>query len=185
MSISRSSFGSLPKQAVGVANSRKTPFGIKAVGTFVPRLTAKAFQKYGFSAAGLITDWPAIVGGELATCTAPERLKWQPRPNGEGEEDTSPRRAATLVLRVDGARALDVQYRAQQIIERVNGYFGYRAIAELRIVQAPVAARSPARQAVPPGRPRREPITTGLAGVADAALREALARLGGGIRAGR
>ena len=48
------------------------------------------------------------------------------------------RSGATLVLRVDGGPRLDVQYKARQIIERINAYFGYAAIAELRIVQAPV-----------------------------------------------
>ena len=60
------------------------------------------------------------------------------------------RPGATLVLRVDGARALDVQYKARQIIERINAYFGYAAVAELRIVQAPMRQLPPAR----PPRPR-------------------------------
>ena len=54
----------------------------------------------------------------------------------------SARPGATLVLRVDPARALDVEYRARQIIERINAYFGYRAIAELRILQAPLPAHA-------------------------------------------
>ena len=34
----------------------------KAVGSFVPQLTRKAFEKYGFSTATLLTDWAVIVG---------------------------------------------------------------------------------------------------------------------------
>ena len=93
------------------------------------------------------------------------------------------RSGATLVLRVDGARALDVQYRARQIIERINAYFGYAAVAELRIVQAPVAGRLPLAR--PPGRAATEPLTHEVAHIADPALRGALARLGAGVRAGR
>ena len=53
--------------------------------------------------------------------------------------DAAARRSgAMLVLRVDGAKALDVQYRAQQIIERINAYFGYAAVAQLRVIQAPM-----------------------------------------------
>ena len=180
-----------PRQAVSFQRKRPNMlFGVKAVGSFLPGLTRKAFEKYGFSAASLITDWPAIVGRELAASTAPERLKW-PRQVERGEDDSAPsgpasasrgRPGATLVLRVDGAHALTVQYGARQIIERINAYFGYAAVAELRIVQAPVGEGLPPAR---PERPRLEPLTAEVAGVADAGLRDALARLGAGIRAGR
>jgi hypothetical protein len=183
-----------PRQAVSFQRKRPNAlFGVKAVGSFLPGLTRKAFEKYGFSAASLITDWPAIVGRELAASTAPERLKW-PRQVERGEDDSAPsgpsgpasasrgRPGATLVLRVDGAHALTVQYGARQIIERINAYFGYAAVAELRLVQAPVG-----EGLLPPKPERRrlEPLTAEVAGVADAGLRDALARLGAGIRAGR
>jgi hypothetical protein len=92
------------------------------------------------------------------------------------------RPGATLVLRVDPAHALDVQYNGRQIVERINAYFGYAAIAELRILQAPVAAPNPDRN-----RPRSSPLplTAEVAGIADAGLRDALGRLGAGIRAER
>ena len=66
------------------------------------------------------------------------------------------RPGATLVLRVDGGRSLDVQHNARQIIERINAYFGYAAVAELRIVQAPVGVEDQlARAGAPPSRARR------------------------------
>lgn len=114
----------------------------KAVGSFVPSLTRKAFEKFGFSTATLITDWPRIAGAELASYTLPDRLKW---PRGAanadhgGEDDEGGRPGATLILRVDPARALDVEYRARQIMDRINAYFGYRAVETLRLVQAPVS----------------------------------------------
>ena len=86
-----------------------------------------------------------------------------------------------LVLRVDGAKALDVQYRAQQIIERINAYFGYAAVAQLRVIQAPMPAAPEAREP----RARAEPLMREVAGIADAGLRDALARLGAEIRTGR
>ncbi|MGA7117204.1 MAG: DciA family protein, partial [Hyphomicrobium sp.] len=71
--------------------------------------------------------------------------KW-PRNVDRSEDEVDPahkgRPGATLVLRVDAARALDIQYNARQIIERINAYFGYRAIAELRILQAPLPAHA-------------------------------------------
>lgn len=106
----------------------------------MPSLTRKAFEKHGFAAATLITDWREIAGAALASYTLPERLKW-PRLPGTGASGTEPdegRPGATLVLRVDPARALDVEYRARQIIERINAYFGYRAVSEIRLIQAPL-----------------------------------------------
>ena len=121
----------------------------RAVGAYVPKLTRKAFEKYGFSAATLLTDWAAIVGEEIAGVAVPERLKWprDVRIREDVEAGAEGRPGAVLVLRVDPARALDVEYKGRQILERINGYFGYRAIAELRILQAPLAqARSGGRQ---------------------------------------
>jgi hypothetical protein len=156
----------------------------RTVGAFVPKLTRKAFEKYGFSAATLLTDWPAIVGEEFAAYTAPERLKW-PR-GGSVPQDTDAvqdsRAGAVLVIRVDPARALDAEYRGRQIVERINGYFGYRAIAELRLLQAPLGksgrAKVPEPAMAPP--PCAAPE---LASIADEKLRAALTKLKSGLMA--
>ncbi len=176
--MSRNPVETVPRQAI--AFGRKGYLSARAVGSFLPALTTKAFQKYGFSTVSLLTDWPAIVGGEVAKCTSPERLKWRRRgqqPAGD-EDDPSGRTGATLVLRVDGAMALEVQYQARQIIERINAYFGYAAVAELRLIQAPAPTPPPHRT-----RPAAQPLTFEVADIADAGLRDALARLGGGVRA--
>ena len=85
------------------------------------------------------------------------------------------------MLRVEPARALDVQYKARLLIDRINAYFGYRAVAEIRIVQAPLlksGGESVARRgASPPGTPG-----AAVQAVADDALREALASLEASIR---
>lgn len=175
-----------PREVVEFARRRPAPlYGVKAVGSFVPGLTRKAFEKYGFSAATLITDWPTIAGRELAAYTAPERLKW-PRAVERSEDDAAEggkgRPGATLVLRVDGGRSLDVQHNARQIMERINAYFGYAAVAELRIVQAPIGAEA---RHTPLPRPPGRPLTAEVAHVADPGLRDALARLGAEVKAGR
>ncbi len=161
--------------------SRRGYVAARAVGAFVPKLTRKAFEKYGFSAAALLTDWATIVGEDLASYAAPERLKW-PR-NVSIREDVEAgaegRPGAVLVLRVDPARALDVQYKGHQIVERINGYFGYRAVADLRLLQAPLArptATEPEPRPAPPPCDAPE-----LAEIADERLRAALGRLKSGL----
>ena len=177
-----------------MTNLRAAMPGPKAVGSLVPRVTRKAFEKFGFGAAELISQWQSVVGADLAAFTAPERLRW-PRPTtgGDTSDDGASlgRPAATLLLRVDGPRALEVQLKARQIIERINAYFGYTAIAELRIVQAPLAR--PAQPARPKdvltlGRSAPQScdtLSTLAANVEDAGLKAALERLGRGIAADR
>ena len=168
---------------------RKSPATAKAVGSFVPRLTRKAMDKYGFSTAALLTDWATIVGADLARHTRPQKLKWPRAPEVAGDPTAaaSGRPGATLHLQVDAARALDVQYKGRQIIERINAYFGYRAVADMRIVQVPLAPHEPA----PAGRTLPRDVVAGksreprpgpaLDQVADDRLRAALERLQKGV----
>ena len=160
------------------AQTRRRPVGVKAVGSFLPRLTRKAFEKYGFSAASLITDWATIAGKELAAFTAPERLKWprgvEPfRRRCRSGRQGAPRRDAGAEGRRRPARSM-CSTTARQIIERINAYFGYAAIAELRILQAPVRPAPGPRAGMP--RRRHAAARSEVASVADAALRDALGR---------
>lgn len=170
--------------------------GPKAVGSFVPKLAQKAFEKFGFATAAVLTDWTSIVGHEIAACTAPERLRW-PRPvdeaaetrssKGRGRAAAPAKTGATLLLRVEPARALDVQYRTTQIIERINAYFGYLAVTDIRLTQAPLAKAPVARpRATALGVSPKAVIRKALAPdetarIEDADLRAALERLGAAI----
>jgi hypothetical protein len=130
-----------------------------------------------------LSEWAAIVGGELAQFTMPDRVVW-PRRREEG--DDAPQRGwreegAVLVLRVEGPRAIEVQYRSGQILERVNSYFGYRAVVEMRILQAPVV-----RQTSPHPTPALALDPKALppsAKIEDSGLRAALVRLGSAAKA--
>ncbi|HMN36944.1 MAG TPA: DciA family protein [Hyphomicrobium sp.] len=114
----------------------------RAVGSFVPKVAGKAFEKFGFHTAEIMTQWPRIAGAEIAKWTAPERIRWPRIPasaaGSDGGEGAGERPGGTLVLRVEPARALDIEYRAAEVIDRVNRYFGYRAIETLKIIQAPI-----------------------------------------------
>ncbi len=116
----------------------------KSVGEFVPALMRPAFEKYGFPAAAILTDWAAIAGTELAAFTAPERLKW---PRKASSDTDGGGQGATLILRVDGPRALEVEHLRPRLIERINASFGYRAVADIRVLQAPLIAPRRAQDA--------------------------------------
>ena len=138
----------------------------------------------GFATTSLLSEWGTIVGAELAQFTMPDRVVW-PKRRDEAQVADAPKghrvEGATLVLRVEGPRAIEVQHRSGQILERVNAYFGYRAIAEMRILQAPVARKTPRRPAAEP--PIDPNVLPASASVEDGGLRAALLRLGTNTRA--
>lgn len=157
----------------------------QAVSSFLPRLTRKAFEKYGFASGSLLTEWASIVGADIASYTAPERLKW-PRISdvtGDPDSEADARPGATLVVRVDGPRAVELQHKTQQVIERINAAFGYRAVAELRFVQAPIEVAQPKGHHLPSPTAEEPPqAAEELASIQDEALRRALSRLAVSIR---
>ncbi|MDJ0512198.1 MAG: DciA family protein [Methyloceanibacter sp.] len=178
---------------------RKPKGGPRAIGGFVEKALDRAARARGFATTALLSDWPAIAGAELARYTMPDRLIW-PRRNDPWDEDGTDARGvpenttrghkaggATLVLRIEGPRAIEVQHRGPQILERINAYFGYRAVTEMRFLQAPISrVRRPKRSPNPPlpayGLPKS-------AGIQDKGLTRALERLGAlaayGARAGK
>jgi hypothetical protein len=152
----------------------------KAIGAYVANMLDPIARARGFAITSLLSEWPAVVGEELARFTAPEKVVW-PRRSEDGEA-ASPQSAwrtdgAILVLKVDGPRAIEVQHRAEQILERVNIYFGYRAVAQLRFLQAPLGK---AKGQAPASAGAEEPLPA--PGVADTGLAKALGRLAAGIR---
>jgi len=100
-------------------------------------------------------EWAEIAGPDLATFTRPEKLTWPRRPRNdlpEHEQTNYPSKqsgGATLILRVDGPRAIEVQHSATQIKEQINAYFGYNAVTELRFLQAPITNELPRNTATP------------------------------------
>ena len=121
----------------------------RAVGALLPKVTAAAFERYGFHSAEIMTSWETIVGGDLARLTRPEAIKW---PRGKARvtdaNEESGGTSATLVVACNPAFALEISYRASELIDRINRYFGYRAIAQVRVTQVPEtvspAAKRPA-----------------------------------------
>ena len=133
-----------------------------------------AFAKQGFAATELVTRWPEIVGPEISAHCEPEKIHW-PRPYGS--EDQQP---GTLVLRVEGPTAVEIQHLSRIILERVNRFFGWQAVTDLRLRQAPLARREkPAPPA--PDHAAADRIASSLTEINDEKLKQALARLGAAV----
>jgi len=140
----------------------------------LPKVTRRTLGRHGLAEGGLVTDWPAIVGQTIAERSLPLRLSFI------GAE----RREGTLHVRVSGALALELQHLEPQVLERINGYFGYRAVGRLKIHQGPVptppAPRRPAAKAL--SAEAEAEIGGLLTTVEDDGLREALRGLGRSLR---
>jgi hypothetical protein len=137
-------------------------------------LTQAAFARYGFAYGELLSQWAAIAGSAIGKVCKPERISW-PRQAGE----TRQRQGGTLILRADPGRALELHYETPHLIERINAFYGYAAIAVIKIRQAPTPAGKAAVKPQPV-LPATETaaLDAELAGVGDEALRQALRRLG-------
>ncbi|MCC6890042.1 MAG: DUF721 domain-containing protein [Hyphomicrobiales bacterium] len=135
----------------------------------------EVFAKQGFAATELVTRWPEIVGAEIAAHCEPEKIQW-PRPY---ESETCP--PGTLVLRVEGPTAVEIQHLSGLILERVNRFFGWQAVADLRLRQAPLGRRTKPQ---PPTADEAgaSAIAATLPEIGDEKLRAALARLGAAVR---
>jgi hypothetical protein len=160
----------------------RLPGGARAIGAFAAAMLDPIARARGFATTALLTEWPTVVGAELASFTLPDKVIWPRRTDdGEAPPPQSAWRAdgAILVLKVEGPRAVELQHRAGQILERINVYFGYRAIAQLRFLQAPVARSERKVPAPAPADP--DPGTIPEA-ISDGGLRQALARLGASLR---
>jgi hypothetical protein len=154
-------------------NKRSHP---KPLADLVGQCVSDVFARQGFTSCEIVTHWDDIVGPEVAAIAEPIRMQWI----RSRDPDESP--PATLVLRVEGPAALEIQHMSTVIIERVNRYLGWQAVSALALRQAPLA-----RRGRKPPRPRIDEeaaaaIAARMTGIADDGLRTALGRLGAAIK---
>lgn len=149
--------------------------GMRALSYLAPGLTDPLFRKRGFVEGRIPRDWPQIVGADLARFCVPESLDF-PRGRRDG---------ATLRVVALPGRALEIQHLAPQIIERVNGHFGWAAVARMTIRQGLLP--KPPKSTRPALRPladrEKTAIRERVEGVHDQALRDRLAALGEALTA--
>jgi hypothetical protein len=152
------------------------PFSAKPLSVLLSDVFSDAYAKQGFAARELVTRWTEIAGAEVARHSEPLKMQW-PRPV-EGQ----PQEPATLVLRVEGPAALEIQHKSDVILERVNRFFGWHAVGRLALRQAPLSRRDRPARAGPPDAKAVEAEAKSLSAVEDEELRAALARLGAAIK---
>ncbi|MBI2255070.1 MAG: DUF721 domain-containing protein [Proteobacteria bacterium] len=149
---------------------------LSALASNVPALTKLALGRKGFAEASLIGEWAVIVGADIARLCIPVKMRL---PRAKKDEQPAagsvPANVAggTLTLRASPSASLEVQHLKPRILERIQRYFGYPLIHEIKIE---IGDRKR------PAKPRRPLLaTTGqpdLSRVKDPDIRAALERLG-------
>ncbi|CAA6604665.1 conserved hypothetical protein [Rhodospirillaceae bacterium LM-1] len=152
-----------------------TTYELKSVAGIALKAARPALGRQGFAEAELLARWDAIAGPQLAEHTLP--IKVIPAKRGDGKNETG----GVLHLKVDsGPAAMMLTYMEPQVLERVNSYFGWRAVDRLKLIQGPLPGK-PARK-LPTHRPLSKEEEAKLAlmleNVSDPDLRAALLNLG-------
>lgn len=168
------------KPAKGKAKPYERPRGgpAKQVADLVPQIGRAAFRRFGFVQASVVTRWPEIVGERHAQVCSPESIRFPPGEKSDG----------ILQLVVLPAHAPLIQHVIPEIMERVNRFFGYKAVARVKLRQGAVKPPAgTARQAPPSLKPIPLELGESLRDIGDPELRvvlESLARSLGGTNEG-
>ncbi len=128
-----------------------------------------AFKRFGFVQGAVVSRWPEIVGARYARVSAPESIRF---PAGK-------KAGGTLTLVVESAHAPLIQHLGPTIIERVNRFFGYQAVARISFRQGRVARAAAAPAPKPTIGPVPAELGEGLRAIADPELRTVLESLAG------
>lgn len=146
----------------------------KPLADLIDDCLAPALAAQGFAGRAIVSLWPEIVGERLSLRSRPLKIDWPRRRPAPGEMSEP----ATLVVRVEGAFALEMQQLGPIVLERVNTHLGWRAVGKLVLKQGPVEAPAPKAPPPPPDPEITARVARQVAGIADPALRAALERLG-------
>lgn len=102
---------------------------MKAMKTIVNKVIAPAAKKRGMLTGKILIDWDKIVGLEYAGWCQPEKIMFsKTRRNG-----------GTLYLTVNPSHALLITHSQDILLQKINTYFGYNAVSNLKLRQTPLS----------------------------------------------
>lgn len=107
---------------------RKRGGAARPIAELMPEIGRTAFRRFGFVQSSVVTRWPEIVGPRHARICAPESIRFPPGEKSDG----------ILQLVVVAAHAPLISHVIPEIIERVNRFFGYKAVARVKLRQGAV-----------------------------------------------
>ncbi len=140
------------KGSKAAAKPFKRPRGGEArtISDLMPEVGRAAFRRFGFVQSSIVSRWSEIVGERYARMSAPEMIRFPVGKKSDG----------TLEMTVESAFAPMIQHVIPEIIERVNRFFGYNAVAKIKIRQGHVA--QPDDRPEPKAPPMLKPVPAEL-----------------------
>jgi hypothetical protein len=145
----------------------------RAVSELLPDIGGAAFRRFGFVQSSIVSRWREIVGERYAGVSAPESIRFPPGRKSDG----------VLTLVVEGAHAPMIQHVTPVIVERVNRFFGYPAIARVHFRQGMVQLAKAKPRPAPSNLRVPTDLGDSLRAVADPELRAVLEGLARGLAA--
>ena len=100
--------------------------GLRPFSSSIPKTLKKHLRKGGYNYSNIVDNWTKIVSKKIADACYPITVKM-------GKE----MREGTLVLNVIHGKELEVEYEKNEIMDKINSFFGYKCISNvvLKIVQ--------------------------------------------------
>ena len=157
-----------------------TTYGFSRAASLVQTRIRSASEQRGFAVTRLLTHWAEVVGEATARIATPVNVSY-------GRDGMG----ATLTLLTTGAQAPMLEMQKDQIRDKVNACYGYRAIVRVRVTQTAPTGFADGRVAFAPApkrvtQPSADVICKAAAlseTIASEDLRAALARLGAHVLA--
>ena len=102
--------------------SRTYVQGLRAFGNTLPRGLKGILKKNGYNYSEIVSKWNELVGKNISDISYPKSIKV--------DENT---RTGTLIVGVKRGNEINVEYSKEQIITKINSYFGYKLISNVRL----------------------------------------------------
>jgi len=96
--------------------------GLRPFGNTLPRGVKGILKKNGYNYSEIINKWNFLVGKDISNCCYPKSIKM-----------TQTNKNGTLILYVKRGNEINVEYSKKEIINKINSYFGYKLINEIRL----------------------------------------------------
>ena len=94
--------------------------GLRPLSSSIPKGLKKILRKNGYNFSSIVDNWTKMVGKDISNTCYPSRLR-------AGKESNN----GSLVLNVIHGNEINVEYSKQEIIEKINTFFGYKCIKEV------------------------------------------------------
>ena len=98
--------------------------GLRALGSLITQSNPSGVNNRGYVQPEIISIWEEIVTPELAKETVPQKLTF---PRGK-------RLGGTLRIRAPAPLAAELQHKEPILLERINSFFGYKAVEKITII---------------------------------------------------